>query len=709
MLKSRCFATMLALIAMAAAALPARAEADPPGRVARVSYLQGDISFQPAGEEDWAVLGMNRPLTTSDRVWTAEKSRTEMHVGNAALRLGPNSGFAFLNLNDNTTQVQLTQGVLNVRLRELGAREAFEVDTPNVALTLLRAGVYRIDVDPDGDVTSITVRSGYAGAGGGGRSFTVHAREQAFFTGTGTPEFSVRGEPGFDAFDEWCAGRDTREDRAVSARYVSRGVIGYEDLDEYGAWQQVPTYGYVWVPSAVAVGWAPYRYGHWSWIGPWGWTWIDDAPWGFAPFHYGRWVWTPAGVWGWAPGPMVVRPWYAPALVAWVGGVHFSVGAPVYGWFPLGYREVYIPWYRASRTYWRQVNVTNVHVTNTYITNIYERHHRGEIEHITYVNQHVNGAVTAVPQRTLVEGRPVGHDHMNVPVKDWKSAEVVHTPPGRPEHNPSASAVNGAPGVRPPRRAVERPVVTRMKPPERPAPFSKLKTGPGEAEARPVPPAATERGPVGQPARDFHRENAGAKAARPGDAEAKPPLRADKETREHGASGNVPPGMGRSTRETFGRPAEPAAAKSATAGTPARGPEMRQPSVGAVNGDSRLKRPAVDLGERRAEAPRTPSAAPVRHEEAVRPMQQARPPEMARPATPVRREEAVRPMQQARPPEMARPAAPPQREAPRAQAPRETPHAQAPREVPRRSAEAAPAAHPQAAPHEQRAPKQQFR
>ena len=94
------------------------------------------------------------------------------------------------------------------------------------------------------------------------------------------------------------------------------------------------------VRAAVVVGWAPYRFGHWAYVGPWGWTWVEDEPWGFAPFHYGRWAFVNNG-WFWVPGPVVVRPVWAPALVAFVGGgpgFHFSAGVGV-GWFPLGSRR----------------------------------------------------------------------------------------------------------------------------------------------------------------------------------------------------------------------------------------------------------------------------------------------------------------------------------------------------------------------------------
>src|SRR6185503_3252168 len=150
----------------------------------------------------------------------------------------------------------------------------------------------------------------------------------------------------------WCDGRDRRDDRSQSGRYVSSEVVGYRDLDDYGSWRSDVKYGNVWMPR-VSRSWAPYHDGHWAWISPWGWTWVDDAPWGYAPSHYGRWVYV-GNNWGWVPGPIAVRPVYAPALVVFVGGSGFGIsvslgGGGAYGgnvgWFPLGPREVYVPGY----------------------------------------------------------------------------------------------------------------------------------------------------------------------------------------------------------------------------------------------------------------------------------------------------------------------------------------------------------------------------
>jgi hypothetical protein len=193
------------------------------------------------------------------------------------------------------------------------------------------------------------VREGEADHGGG-LAFAVDAGEAATLSGFDSPYYDVKYPFPPDAWESWAMTRDRRRDASRSARYVSPYIPGYEDLDDYGVWSVTAEYGPVWTPRRVTAGWAPYRNGHWAWVDPWGWTWVDDLPWGFAPYHYGRWVYQGRG-WVWVPGRVVARPIYAPALVAFVGGSHWSISAGVgggVGWFPLGPSEAYIPVYRVS-------------------------------------------------------------------------------------------------------------------------------------------------------------------------------------------------------------------------------------------------------------------------------------------------------------------------------------------------------------------------
>jgi hypothetical protein len=395
----------IALIGTLAFLFAGTAAADPPGRVARLTQMSGTITFSPAGEDDWAVAQANRPIVTGDRLWSDARSHAELQIGAAALRLGSETSIDVLNLDDVTAQFQLAQGTLNLRVRRVYGDQVFEIDTPNLAFSVRRPGDYRIDVDPAGNATILRVRSGEGEAWGENAAYVIAAGQQYTFAGDGLRDYSADALPPPDAFDQWALDRDRREDAAVSASYVSPDVIGYSDLDEYGAWRNVEGYGNVWVPTAVAAGWAPYHYGRWAWVDPWGWTWVDDAPWGFAPFHYGRWAYL-SSRWCWVPGPVAVRPVYAPALVAFVGGNGFNLALGVAGvaWFPLGVGEVYRPAYAVSRGYFSNVNVSNTVINTTVINNYYNN---VNVTNVVYRNREVAGAVTAVPTTAFASGRPI--------------------------------------------------------------------------------------------------------------------------------------------------------------------------------------------------------------------------------------------------------------------------------------------------------------
>ncbi|MGA7782503.1 MAG: DUF6600 domain-containing protein, partial [Paraburkholderia sp.] len=290
---------------VAPAATQANTNTDPPGRVARLNYTSGAVTTEPAGATDWAYAQINRPLTTGDQLWNDQNARSELHIGSTAVRMGASTSLDILNLDDTSAQLKVAQGTLSTRVRELAPGSTYEIDTPNLALGLNGPGDYRVDVAPDGSSTTVTVRSGSAMVYGDNGQVPVAAGQQIRFAGTTLQQVADNGAPGLDGFDQWGAERDAAEDRSVSARYVSRDVPGYEDLDANGTWRSSPQYGEVWVPSAVPTGWAPYHEGHWVWQAPWGWTWIDDAPWGFAPYHYGRWAYVDDS-WAWVPGPVVV-------------------------------------------------------------------------------------------------------------------------------------------------------------------------------------------------------------------------------------------------------------------------------------------------------------------------------------------------------------------------------------------------------------------
>jgi hypothetical protein len=312
---------------------------DPPARVARLNWLVGDVSFQPAGLEDWTDATVNYPLTTSDHLVTGKDSRAELHIGPNAIRLDANSNFGFLNLDDTIVQVSLTEGSMEIRLQLLSDDDSFEIATPNGAITLLRTGDYRVDTDPDRDATMLTVRAGQAELFSGSNSKIIRAQETAYVREN--QDADVRSANERDDFDAFISNREGVDSAPVNAR-VAPEVTGAEDLNAYGSWQTLPSYGDVWVPP-VEPDWAPYSNGDWSYVDPWGWTWVDSAPWGFAPFHYGRWIFA-RNRWMWVPDSRTDRVTYSPALVAFYGG---GASGSV-SWYALAPRDPWTPPWRTG-------------------------------------------------------------------------------------------------------------------------------------------------------------------------------------------------------------------------------------------------------------------------------------------------------------------------------------------------------------------------
>lgn len=418
---------------------------DPPSRVARIGHVDGEATVAPAGTDEWAEAVLNRPLTSGDRVWVESGGRAELQIGSAAVYLDGDTGFGFIELDDGVLQASLTEGAATLRVRRLAEGETIQVETPHATVVLNHVGEYHLEVDQAGDRTIVKTRSGEAQVKGGSETFTVRDNERGVFAGLENLSGRIERLEARTAFENWANERDARNERSQSARYVSRDVIGYEDLDEHGEWISEPEYGHVWRPRHVAYDWAPYRYGRWAYVSPWGWSWIDDARWGFAPSHYGRWAHI-RDHWCWVPGPRHLRPVYAPALVGWVGGprvgVSVAFGSGV-GWYPLGPRDVFYPGYRHTPRYVRYVNVSNtIIVNNNYFHG--GRHRRPpDFDYRRY-----HHAVTVVNRDYFVGGRPVGGHRLNLDEGNLRRWRGEHQPPAIAPYRESVLAGQARSGPR---------------------------------------------------------------------------------------------------------------------------------------------------------------------------------------------------------------------------------------------------------------------
>jgi hypothetical protein len=451
---------------------------DPPARVARLSFIKGAVSLQPSGANDWSQASLNYPLTAGDRIYTDQDSQAELEIGSVAVRASATTDLTVANLNDQFMQLGLGQGAIRVHVYDLPSGDSIEVDTPNGALTLLLPGDYRIETFPKNNATLVSVTNGGLVVSGGIVTQNVESGQAVKLTGTDPIQVAFVSPPDADDFDQWCWQRDSHFLASDSMSYVSGETPGYSDLDANGVWDEQTSYGPVWYPSGVGAGWVPYRVGRWVWVVPWGWTWVEREPWGFAPFHYGRWVFL-GGRWGWVPGPIAERPYYAPALVAFVGGPNFSFSMGAVGvqaWFPLGPGEPYFPWYHHSGDYLLQVNVTNLR----HASNITDLISVTNISSIHFVNQRV--ATTAVPTATFRSGQRIDRQVVRVSPEQLSKAGIIP----HPETNPTARALGGGRPV-----SIPPPIATHPRLPPTPQGLAP----PGASQPY-QPPVAARNAPV---------------------------------------------------------------------------------------------------------------------------------------------------------------------------------------------------------------------
>jgi hypothetical protein len=447
---------------------PADSRAGSIGRTPpRLSYVDGEASFWRPGAPDWVPAQLNTPLAPGDELYTSNRGNLEIQVGGRAfVRTWGDTQLGLLNQEPDFLQFKITTGHVALDLRTVEPGRGIEVDTPHAAFVIERPGYYRVDVTQDGS-SFVTRRAGQATmTAAGGRPMVIAPSEEVVLEGGPTPTVQSYVAPELDTWDQWNYARTEHLLDSVSARYVATGVYGVDELDHYGNWRVLPTYGPVWVPDGVPAGWAPYSTGRWIADPYYGWTWIDTAPWGWAPYHHGRWVFVD-GFWAWAPGPVVMRPVYAPALVAFFGapGVRVTVGAPFVSWVALSWGEPVVPWWgrpgfvgRAAWLGWGGPRiVNNVVVERTSVVNV------NNIS--VYRNMGARNAVVAVREDQFGR-RPV------------QEARIAHVDPQRLEPVRGALGVKPDPqsfvpatgrAAHPPETAVSRPVVATRPPAHRSA------------------------------------------------------------------------------------------------------------------------------------------------------------------------------------------------------------------------------------------------
>ena len=324
---------------------------------------------------------------------------------------------------------------------------------------------------------------------------------------------------------------------------------------------------------------------------------------------------TCAARWGWVPGPVRARAYYAPALVAFVGGNNFQLSISSgnvggVGWFPLGPREVYRPWYSTSRRYFEQVNVSNTVVNTTVINNYYNN---TNVTNVNYVNRQVPGAVVAVPTTAFVQSQQVARSAVRVTPQMAANAPVTQAFAVVPTERSVRGAA--AQGDKPPARVFERAVVARTAPAPAQASFAAQQQQLQTRQGKPLDDAARKQIQAAPAASAPNVKVVAQPRAAPPTATLPAGL-AGQDTRTRGAPApatagapSAPRSRDRPGTRHCARASSAAWCGTTTSGARARqGPTARTPTRGAADG-SRSRR---DAGPRCSSAAASVDAARLR-------------------------------------------------------------------------------------------------
>ena len=628
----------------------AQAQNEPPSRVGRLAFVDGTVSFHDDEETGWSKAVVNTPLTTGDALWTEPNARSEISVAGTRVRMEGGTELGIAQLDDSQVRLQMPQGRIDVKTFAMEPSQPYQIQTPRGTITLQQQGDYYVEAGTVEDPTRLGVRAGAAQIEGlDGKVLAVRAGEvgEAMGDGSAMQLRTIRAAP--PAPPAYWANRDRQVIYDQPPQYVPAGMTGYEDLNAYGSWSNDGTYGQVWSPRNVPSGWAPYRTGHWSYVKPWGWTWIDEQPWGFAPYHYGRWA-NSQGRWVWVPPQREQRPVYAPALVAFVGGIELAVTlgnqstAPV-GWFPLGPREVYVPSYTTNRDYYRRLNRA-AQIQDRDLDDRWERAQRREAfiagRNSVLMNQRF---ATVVPTQAFVQSQPVQRAALRV-AQDRVAAAAVAPVSAPPAPTASVAAVAATPA----------------------APANEAK--PADPKAA-DPKAAEQKAPAAAPAAPAATIDAKAKA----DAEAKAKAAAPNVAVAKTAVAEMPTLAKPATAETK-KPASPGPKVAATEPKASTDPKDAKPAAPQLRPRVGAAPPQIKETDKPAAAP-APAPAP---QAAPQPPKQDAP-RQAAPARAPAPQAAPQPQRQQDQPRQSAPA--PQRpEAPQQQQRQEPPKQAAPAPAP---------------------------
>jgi FecR protein len=297
---------LLLLAALVCCLFAISAIAESNARIVRLSDVQGAVQIDRGTGQGFEKAFLNMPITEGVKLKTGDDGRAEIEFeDNSVIHLVPESTLQFtdLSLRDSGAKVStidLLSGEAYVNFAGKKDDE-FTVTFGHEKTTLTRAAHLRVKKDENS--AEVAVLNGDVPVSGPSGEVKVSKKQTAVFDLTNNDQYTVAKKVEQDPYDAWDKHEGEYHKRyEASNSYGSPYSYGFNDLNYYGNYRNVPGYGLCWQPYFTGMGWNPYMDGAWMLYPGRGYSWVSAYPWGWTPYHYGSWAFVPSYGWMWQPG-----------------------------------------------------------------------------------------------------------------------------------------------------------------------------------------------------------------------------------------------------------------------------------------------------------------------------------------------------------------------------------------------------------------------
>ncbi|WP_446743166.1 DUF6600 domain-containing protein [Silvibacterium acidisoli] len=273
-------------------------------RAVRLSDVEGKVQIFYGEKQSFDQAQRNMPVEEGMRIVTAEDGRAEVQFEDGSVaRVTPNSSLTISQLDESGTVIDANSGLTYYELN--GESGKYSVRYSSFTIAPKDGTMFRVNLDADPSELAVMQGSAHV-SDAHSLSLDLQANHSVHLDGNGRYQMADSIAP--DTWDQWSSDRDqalaAMEQNATTARADTGNPDdpGWNDLDYYGDWYNVPGYGMAWAPSGVDTSFDPYGQGAWGYYPSLGYTWISSYPWGWLPYHCGAWNWFDSYGWMWFPG-----------------------------------------------------------------------------------------------------------------------------------------------------------------------------------------------------------------------------------------------------------------------------------------------------------------------------------------------------------------------------------------------------------------------